>query len=252
MHHDLHKHDFFFILAIQHGRGSHEIDFVRYPVQDETFFMLRPGQVHRLILESGTTGFVLEFNHSFYPSKNALSGQRWRKVSTKNMCPVKKEEYQRLHLLMTEMQSEYTARQEGYQEAIQAWLDLLFIALIRQSPDPGRIDDHTGGYTAERFEALTGLLEANIGRVKNVTAYAQALNVTPYQLNRITKASVGKTVSTLINEQIILEAKRNLLATQNQVKDIADELGYEDVSYFIRLFKRHTGYSPESFRKRFR
>jgi AraC family transcriptional regulator, transcriptional activator of pobA len=63
---------------------------------------------------------------------------------------------------------------------------------------------------------------------------------------------VGKTVSALINEQIILEAKRYLLATHNQVKDIADHLGYEDVSYFIRFFKRHTGHSPEAFRKNFK
>ena len=63
---------------------------------------------------------------------------------------------------------------------------------------------------------------------------------------------MGKTVSALINEQIILEAKRYLLATSGQVKDIADQLGYEDVSYFIRFFKKQTGYSPEAFRKNFK
>ena len=38
----------------------------------------------------------------------------------------------------------------------------------------------------------------------------------------------------------------------NQIKDVADHLGYEDVSYFIRFFKKQTGYSPESFRHNFR
>jgi AraC family transcriptional regulator, transcriptional activator of pobA len=63
---------------------------------------------------------------------------------------------------------------------------------------------------------------------------------------------VGKTVAQLIDEQIILEAKRYLLATPNQVKDIAWDLGYEDVSYFIRFFKKHTGLTPDAFRKNFR
>jgi AraC-like DNA-binding protein len=75
------------------------------------------------------------------------------------------------------------------------------------------------------------------------------LNLSSYQLNAIAKAAVGKNVSELINDQIILEARRNLLATSNQVKEIADQLGYEDVSYFIRFFRKQTGYSPEAFRK---
>ena len=51
---------------------------------------------------------------------------------------------------------------------------------------------------------------------------------------------------------MILEAKRNLLATSNLVNQIADDLGHEDVSYFIRFFKKHTGYSPEAFRQNFK
>ncbi len=101
--------------------------------------------------------------------------------------------------------------------------------------------------TQERFEELARLLEANIGSMKNVSEYADLLSLSSYQLTAITKASVGKTVSDLINEQIILEAKRQLLATSNQVKEIADHLGYEDVSYFIRFFKKHTGHAPEAF-----
>ncbi|MBL7932446.1 MAG: AraC family transcriptional regulator, partial [Bacteroidia bacterium] len=73
-----------------------------------------------------------------------------------------------------------------------------------------------------------------------------------YQLNSITKSLLGKTCSEIINEQIILEARRYLLATSNQVNQIAYQLGYEDVSYFIRFFKKHTGHSPDSFRQNFK
>ena len=56
------------------------------------------------------------------------------------------------------------------------------------------------------------------------------LNLSTYQLNAITKTTLGKTCSDLINEYIILEAKRYLLATSNKVNQIAYHLGYEDVS----------------------
>ena len=104
----------------------------------------------------------------------------------------------------------------------------------------------------ESFEEFTELLETNITSCKQVSQYTDLMSLSSYQLNEITKTAVGKTASVLIDEYIILEAKRYLLATSNQVKDIADQLGYEDVSYFIRFFKKHTGASPDVFRKNFK
>jgi AraC family transcriptional regulator, transcriptional activator of pobA len=93
------------------------------------------------------------------------------------------------------------------------------------------------------------LLRTHITTQKQVSTYAGMLNLSVFQLNKITRETVDKPASELINEQIILEAKRYLLATSYQVKDIADQLGYEDISYFIRFYKKHTGITPEAFRK---
>jgi AraC-like DNA-binding protein len=158
----------------------------------------------------------------------------------------------KLYAALANVFHEFDQKQEGYTEAIKASLDLFFIEYIRQSRDPAKIVTPENSYSQERFEALMYLLEAKITKMKNASQYAELLNLSSYQLNAITKASVGKTVSDLINEQIVLEAKRYLLATTSQVKDIADHLGYEDVSYFIRFFKKHTGHPPEVFRKNFR
>ena len=95
-------------------------------------------------------------------------------------------------------------------------------------------------------------METNITNNKQVSQYADMLNISTYQLNAITKTSLNKTPSELINEYIILESKRQLLATSNQVNQIADHLGYDDISYFIRFFKKHTEYSPEAFRNNFK
>ena len=96
------------------------------------------------------------------------------------------------------------------------------------------------------------LLETNISTTKQVAAYADRVHLSTFQLNSITKSLLGKTVTELIGDQILLEAKRYLLATSNQVNQIAFQLGYEDASYFIRFFKKRTGQTPEVFRKNFR
>ena len=250
--HDLHKHDFYFILAVETGQGGHEIDFVRYDVHPRSLFMLRPGQVHELRLSADCTGYLVEFDTSFYRPKNTKEEQRWKKATGKNYCEVEESRFKKLLSFLSLIFTEYASKQEGYDEAIQSGLDLFFIELVRQSPSPEQIPAGTNHYTQERFEELLRLLEEKITAVKSVSQYAGLLNLSVYQLNAITKASVGKTTADLINEQIILEAKRYLLATPNQVKDIAWHLGYEDTSYFIRFFKKHTGLSPDVFRRNFK
>ena len=250
--HDLHKHDFYFILAVETGRGIHEIDFVRYDVHNNALFILRPGQVHQLELAADCAGYLLEFDTSFFQPRNAKEEQRWKKSTGKNYCEVEENRFKKLLSFLSIIFTEYTAKQEGYYEAIKACLDLFFIELARQSPSPKQVSTGTTNYTQERYEELLRLLEEKITAVKSVSQYADLLNLSVYQLNAITKASVGKTTADLINGQIILEAKRYLLATPNQIKDIAWHLGYEDTSYFIRFFKKHTGQSPDAFRKNFK
>lgn len=250
--HDLHKHDFYFILALRKGTGIHDIDFIQYPVHDHSIFILRPGQVHRLELKAGSSGFIIEFDPAYYPSNNTGAHHRWKKAAAKNYCKPEQGRFMKLHAILENIYHEFTARQENYTEAIKANLDLFVIEYIRQSNNPAVIAKTASNYVQERFEELLQLLEINIKDMKNVSQYAQLLNLSSYQLNAITRSSVGKTVSELINEQIILETKRHLLATSGQVKDIADTLGYEDASYFTRFFKKHTGYAPEEFRKNFK
>jgi len=250
--HNLHRHDFYFVLAVRQGSGIHEIDFVAYPIQDNAVFILRPGQVHKLELTANTTGFLLEFDLSFYQPKNTIAEHRWKKASSKNFCEVEASRFIKLHAYLATIFDEYSLKQEGYLEVIKANLDLFFLEYIRQSRNPNSIERNENGYIQERFEELIRLLEANIVRMKNVSDYAGLLSLSPYQLNSIAKTSVGKTVSDLINDQIILEAKRHLIATPALVKEIADRLGYEDPSYFIRFFRKHTGQSPDNFRKNFK
>ncbi len=250
--HDLHRHDFFFILALKKGDGNHEIDFTDYKVLDNSVFFIRPGQVHQLELKAGCTGYLVEFNSEFYHPKDKLSIQRLRRASNKNYCELQIDRFNKLHTILGSMLDEYSAREEGYQDVIKSSLDIFFIEFVRQSLNPKSKPEVANMYTQERFEEFLELLDNHIAIHKQVSHYTDLMNLSPYQLNEITKSSIGKTASELINEHIILEAKRFLLATPNQVKDIADNLGYEDTSYFIRFFKKHTGYSPEAFRQNFK
>jgi AraC family transcriptional regulator, transcriptional activator of pobA len=250
--HNRHRHDFYFALFVKKGSGVHEIDFVSYEINDHSAFFMRPGQVHQLVLQQGASGFLLQFTHDFYAPRESPSSAVLRKASNLNHCPVSTERFEKVHSILHFMLQELAEKQERYKEAIRANLEILMIELLRQNQNPHQVQNAASLYASERMESLMELLEKNFTTHKQVSQYAEMLNLTSYQLNAITKKTLDKTCSEIINEHIILEAKRLLIATPNQVNQIADLLGYDDPSYFIRFFKKHTGHSPEVFRHSFK
>ena len=249
---ELHRHNFFFALFLENASGEHIIDFTSYPVNNHSIFFMRPGQVHQLTLKKGSSGYLIQFNRDFYSPKEEPTNFVLRKVSHKNHCPLNAEKFKQLILILSFIYEENTQKQDRYKEIIKANLEILFIKIVRQSQHPKTISNNENQYSQERLEELLELLENNILTHKKVTEYAEMMRLSSFQLNKITKETVGKTCSQIITEQILLEAKRNLLGTSYQINQIAYNLGYEDTSYFIRFFKKRTGVSPETFRKNFK
>lgn len=62
---EYHRHDFFYMLVLEKGSGSHDIDFTPYVISDHAVFFMRPGQVHRLVLKAGSTGYMMQFSEGF-------------------------------------------------------------------------------------------------------------------------------------------------------------------------------------------
>ncbi len=249
---ELHRHDYFYVLALKKGAGSHEIDFTSYEVCNSSVFFMRPGHVHQLTLKAGSKGYLMQFKADFYYPNDKVSGQLLRKASNKNLCQLDAKRFKKLLAILTYMFQEFTDKQEGYEEVVKANLGIFLIELVRHRQNREKALNVISPYIQERLEVFLELLELHISKHKQVSQYADMMHLSTYQLNAITKATLGKTCSELINESIILESKRYLLGTSNQVTQIAYHLGYEDVSYFIRFFKTHTGYTPEVFRHNFK
>lgn len=249
---ELHRHDFYYILVLEKGIGTHEIDFTHYEILDHSIFLMRPGQVHKLELKNLSKGFLLQFKTDFFYTQNKLSQDLLRKVSHINFCSLDKNGFKKLQAILSYVLKEFKEKQEGYQEVIKSNLSIFFIELVRHRQNRKNAPTETNQYSQEQLEKFLHLIEENIINNKQVSQYADMLKITTYQLNAITKTLLDKTPSDLINEHIVLESKRQLLATSNQVNQIADQLGYDDISYFIRFFKKHTEYSPEAFRHNFK
>jgi AraC family transcriptional activator of pobA len=84
----------------------------------------------------------------------------------------------------------------------------------------------------------------------SVAHYAKALNVTAARLRAACIEVTGKTPTRVLEERLVLEAKRNLTYTNMTVAQIAYYLGFTDPAYFSRFFSKLAGESPAAFRRR--
>ncbi|MGX5683221.1 AraC family transcriptional regulator [Chryseobacterium cucumeris] len=250
---ELHRHSFYFLLIIENGTGDHIIDFISYPLVDRCIYLIHPGQVHELMLSSNSKGYLLQFTDEFYLNYDITTNQILKEISQNSYYSAAPESFEKILSLMATIKKEISDKKYRYEYAIQVNLQLLFVELLRQKHNLITTQtDEKKSYQLKRLEEFKELIADNISDHKQIFWYADQMNMTTYQLNSITRATLGKTCSKLINDHILLEAKRYLLATTNQINQISWHLGYEDVSYFIRFFKKHTGYSPEAFRNNFK
>lgn len=85
---------------------------------------------------------------------------------------------------------------------------------------------------------------------KRVTFYSDKLNISSKRLNQILQEFTNKSASYFIQEHLVMEAKKRLVYTDLNINQISEDLGFEDVAYFSRFFKRWTTLSPEKYRKK--
>ncbi|MDQ3290569.1 MAG: AraC family transcriptional regulator [Bacteroidota bacterium] len=246
-----HKHDFFIILLITQGTGTHTIDFKTYPVAPQTVFFLSPGQVHAWQLSDDSAGYILFFNLDFFraqsdqqelyrfPFYNVLLNKPLLLLSYQQILPVVK--------ILESMEQEHLQTRFRWQDVVRSYLTILLIQLQRvfQEQQP-KADTELNSHSL--WQELDSLIEQHFKQHQPISFYAEKLNITDKQLNEACKSTFGKTTSNLIQDRIILEARRLLIHSKLTITQIAAELGYFDNSYFSRFFKKHTGQTPEQFR----
>lgn len=86
-------------------------------------------------------------------------------------------------------------------------------------------------------------------RFPTVALIAEKLNMRPNNLNMLIKKQTVKTASSYIKDKMLLEIKSHLIHTDLQISEIAFKLGFENLPYFNRFFKKQSGYTPLEYRR---
>ena len=249
-----HIHEFYQIIWFRRGHGVHHVDFIDYPVSDDTIFFVAPGQVHAFDGANDYEGVIIHFNASFMADEESsesifLKYDVFNAYDSLPYCKISSEEAERLMLLVNEMNREYSLTGAFAHRDYMQNLLRLYLIRIRRSGERKEMQKLYVSCIANRtFVRFRQLLEQNFHRVHTVQDYADLLNISARTLTKYVSQSAHRSPLKIINERIVLEAKRQILHSTLSIKEVAFQLGFEDPSYFVKFFKRMTGKMHKEFK----
>ena len=251
-----HRHNYYEVFFFEHGGGEHDIDFTTFPIRDNSLHFVTPGQVHQVRRLPGSGGGVLLFTTDFYSlnlyNRDLLQALPFLTGShPQPVLNMAHEESMEAMLLIGMIREEFRLAATHREEVIRSYLNILLLKSQRLFEQRSDIAAATPTATKQLLRSLRLLVDAHFHAVHSAGAYARMLNVTLNHLNNITKELTGRTVSELIQERILLEAKRLLAHSSLSVKEIAYHLGFDDPSYFTRFFRLRQQLTPAEFRSGF-
>ncbi len=140
----------------------------------------------------------------------------------------------------------------GKEQLLRNYLKSFLIQVQRRKNEAERPVDRLPELLNEKKAQLVrfvNLINESYHKGFTISEYARMLFVSSRTLSDLTQQLLNKTPSQMIQERIILEAQRLLLYSNLNINQIGYRLGFDDASYFVKYFKKHTQISPSEFRK---
>ena len=250
-----HVHTFYEILWFQEGSGSHFVDFQEYPVHPGTIFFLTPGQVHHFDGSDAYKGVAIKLCTDLMRSRGDDSDLfvKYNLFNTFDATPcyaIDNDTASQLQVLVDAMEEELKdGRDVGHVDMLRSLLKIFLIKVHRYGRKEGELLLDGLKPSHKLFVQFRRMLEKDFATKHTVQEYADGLNVAVRTLNKCVNDCSGRSPMAFITERIMLEAKREVRYSNLMIKEIAYNLGFEDPSYFVKLFKRQTGMLPSDFRE---
>ncbi|WP_291927251.1 helix-turn-helix transcriptional regulator [Chitinophaga sp.] len=241
-----HKHDFFIINLFESAKGVHNIDFHDYPIGNKQVHILFPGQVHTWSIKPNTTGYQLMIQQHFFERFASFFRYSFSNYMNHPVIPLTNENFQLLKYEFDAIRDELSSP-ESVQEVIAARAAV--IAAIVSKEAENIFTDLKVFQSNPRLAKFNMLIDKFYKQEKLVGFYAAQLHISANYLNILCKNHLHVSATKLIQQRVLLEAKRLLQTTALSIKEIAFELGFVDHAYFSNFFKAQAGITPTQFRE---
>lgn len=155
-----------------------------------------------------------------------------------------------IRLSFDRLTCELAWRAPGHVAAVESQLQAIFVALLRLDTLGRAASNRARARAVELVARFRQLLECDYQSNKPLARYARALGISASRLRAVCMDVTHRSPLQLIQDRLLLEAKRVLLYSNMSVAEAAYHLGFEDPAYFSRFFTKNCGSPPREFRRR--
>ncbi len=249
-----HRTGFYHIIWFQQGSPTHLVDFNPIKIKPNTLLFLNKDTVQRFDGKSKFRGKAILFTDSFFCKTETDTKFLRNSILFNDLFSVSQIQVNKQAKLFADLLQQMTDELQKNKDNSQAYiLQNLLHNFLLQAERERRKQNFTEvkkGAELDYVMLFKDLLETEYKSQKQVNYYAKEIIITEKRLNQSTTKVLGKTPKEIIDQRIMLEAKRILAYTTESVKEISYDLGFEEPTNFIKYFKKHTNLTPTEFREK--
>jgi AraC family transcriptional activator of pobA len=234
------------------GSGKVNVDLVEYVFEGKIILFTTPYQIIHFDVEIPLTTRRLQFHGDFYcieyhKKEVACNGLLFNNIYQQPYVNLRAEDYTELDYILGKLITELDNSTSFSTAVVRAYLQLILALCSKiKSEDNLVYEEKNIHHPLMKFKEL---LEINFRKERQPSFYAEQMGLSPNNFSKICKQYFLKTPSVLIQERVILEAKKLIHLSYKSMKQVAAELNFDDENYFSRYFKKHTGITPTVFRE---
>lgn len=242
------RRDFYEIVWLRNEDALHVPQHNFQTLKGDWFYFIPPYRVHQLN-KAGKNGVLISFKQDLLEGdlkEFLLDVFRMFNIQGEFSClQVDQETSDELLAFFELLEDEYN-KDTSNLIIVKALLKVFLLKLIQLKEHHFTLQD----INEKRVYEFMLMLEMNYQEKRSAEFYANELGISAKRLNQILKDKLDKTAVQLIHDRLILEAKRQIIHSENTIKEIAYNLGFKDHSYFSRFFKLHADQTPQEFQKK--
>ena len=251
----LQRNNYYSLIWVTEGNGKLKTDFSEYDFEQNSLFAFSPYQPF-MFSSNLIKGVAIYFHSDFFcihkhQTEVTCNGVLFNNIYQKPFIQVDEPLQNALYKIIGQIKSEMQNPGLAQYELLISYMKIFLISASRSKTQqqPQAIQLKEANKEPYILQNLKEAIENDFKSRHAPKDYAVLLNISPNALAKITKSHFNKTLTNLITERIIIEAKRELYLTNKSVKEVAYELGYDDEYYFSRLFKKNVNISPQVYRE---
>ena len=248
--------NYYSLIWIQKGNGTLKSDFNEYDFSENMLLSFSPYQPFMVCSKTEIRGVIIHFHPDFFcihkhHKEVACNGVLFNNIYSPPMVKLDKKATASFEVIIEQFKNEMEKSDLAQYELLISYLKIFLITASRLKTEQQSDAQKAITNNKEPFilQNLKNYIEIHYKTKHSASEYADMLSITPKALTKLTKVHFNKTLTDLISERIIIEAKRELYLTNKTIKEIAFELGYNDEYYFSRFFKKNADISPQLYRE---